>query len=91
MNDQIPRPPDEGKFVREVPEHPVVRDSEDNPVVRKLDLEQAIRPLDTRMKVGFAVIGAIGVANLLGVKAAATDGQVTTTAAEIVRGIVHLI
>lgn len=91
MNDQIPSPPDDGKYVREVPEHPVVRDSEDNPVARKLDLEQAIRPLDTRMKVGFAVIGAIGVANLLGVKAAATSSQVTTAAAEIVRGIAQHI
>lgn len=58
-----------GEYVREVPEHPVVRDSEDNPVVRTRDLEAAIAPLDTRQKVGFAVIGAIGVANLLGIRA----------------------
>lgn len=73
MNDQssTPLPPGEGTVVRENQERPVVRDSADNPVVRKRDLESAIAPLDTRQKVGFAVIGAIGVANLFGVKATA--------------------
>ncbi len=45
MNEQIPRPPGSGEYVREVPEHPVVRDSDDNPVVRKLDLEVALLPI----------------------------------------------
>lgn len=59
---------DRPKVVLETETRPVVRDSEDNPVVRTRDLEQAITPIDTRQKVGFAVIGAIGTANLFGIQ-----------------------
>lgn len=61
----------------------IVRETDDNPVVRFRDLERAIAQVETKIKVGFAVVGAIGVANLLGIRTA--DSRLPSTAWHAVR------
>lgn len=95
-----PEPTDpSAQLVRETDERPVVRDSQDNPVVRFRDLERvkseistSLASSDNRMKIGFAVIGAIGIANLLGIRTADHDlGSTTAQVVESIRAIFALI
>jgi hypothetical protein len=84
-----PDPTDDAVLVRETEERPVVRDSGDNPVVRFRDLERATAQIETKIKVGFAVVGAIGVANLLGIRTA--DSRLPSTAWHALRTLLAAI
>lgn len=92
-----PDPESGAQLVRETDERPVVRDSQDNPVVRFRDLEKvkselkdefaaAYGQLEAKVKIGFAVIGAIGVANLLGIKR--VDTEIPSTLAQAISRLI---
>lgn len=84
-----PERTDDAVLVRETEERPVVRDDEHNPVVRARDLEAVKAALELKIKVGFAVVGAIGVANLLGIRTA--DSRLPATAWHAVRTLFAVI